>query len=56
VPSSTTPDDGFAAALGEHAAARLSAHAVPAIIELRDELPRTPTGKIQRYRLRVPTS
>jgi benzoate-CoA ligase len=55
VPSSTTPDDGFAAALGEHAAARLSAHAVPAIIELRDELPRTPTGKIQRYRLRETT-
>jgi benzoate-CoA ligase family protein len=55
VPSSTAPAAGFAAALREHAAARLSAHAVPAVIELRDELPRTPTGKIQRYRLRETT-
>jgi benzoate-CoA ligase family protein len=56
VPSSAAASiDGLADALREHAAARLSAHSVPAMIELRDELPRTPTGKIQRYRLRGAT-
>jgi len=53
--AASSMEGGLAAALREHAAARLSAHAVPAIIELRDELPRTPTGKIQRYRLRETT-
>jgi crotonobetaine/carnitine-CoA ligase len=33
-------------------AERLPRHAVPRYVELREELPMTPTGKIEKYRLR----
>lgn len=39
-------------ALRAHAADRMSSYCVPGRVELRDELPKTPTGKIQRFRLR----
>jgi len=45
-------DQTLAAALLEHAAKRLSPYLVPARVEFIDELPRTATGKVQRYRLR----
>ncbi len=45
-------DEPLAAALLEHAAGRLSRYLVPERIEFVDELPRTATGKIQRYLLR----
>ncbi|BBI51898.1 hypothetical protein HORIV_43190 [Vreelandella olivaria] len=32
---------------------RLSTHAFPRIIEFVDELPKTPSGKIQRFKLRA---
>ncbi len=47
-----TADAGLAEALRRHVAERLSAYLVPAGFEFVDELPKTPTGKIQRYRLR----
>ena len=40
------------AALLKHAAGSLSRYLVPETIKFVDELPRTPTGKIQRYLLR----
>lgn len=46
------PVEGLEQQLLEHARTRLSGFLVPARIELVDELPKTPTGKIQRYRLR----
>ena len=45
-------DETLALALLEHTAGRLSRYLVPARIEFVDELPRTATGKVQRYRLR----
>ena len=32
---------------------RLSTHAFPRIIEFVEELPKTPSGKIQRFKLRA---
>ena len=32
---------------------RLSTHAFPRVIEFVDELPKTPSGKIQRFKLRA---
>jgi len=46
------PQAGLEETLLEHARGRLSAYLVPARIELVDELPKTPTGKIRRYELR----
>ncbi len=45
-------NEPLAAALLEHAVGRLARYLVPARIEFVDELPRTATGKIQRYLLR----
>ena len=45
-------DQELAALLVEHAASQLPSYAVPGEICFRDELPKTATGKIQRYRLR----
>ncbi len=44
----------LAAELGEFAAGRLARFKVPRWIELVDELPKTATGKIQRFKLRQP--
>jgi crotonobetaine/carnitine-CoA ligase len=43
-----TPDDVRAAVR-----ARMVAHAVPRFVELVDELPLTPTGKVEKYKLRA---
>ena len=50
VPSMET--QGLADRLRAHAAERLSGYLVPARIEFVEELPKTPTGKIQRFLLR----
>jgi benzoate-CoA ligase len=49
----TIADAGLAAALAEHACARLAPFKCPRWIDFIDELPKTATGKIQRFRLRV---
>jgi acetyl-CoA synthetase len=43
---------GLAEALQQHVRKRLSAHAYPREVEFVDELPKTPSGKIQRFLLR----
>ena len=48
-PSSYMHDE----ALKEHVKARSGAWTYPRWIEVRDELPKTATGKIQRFRLRA---
>jgi benzoate-CoA ligase len=45
-------EEGFASELRRYATARLSGYMVPASFEFVDELPKTPTGKIQRFLLR----
>jgi acetyl-CoA synthetase len=45
-------DEALAAALAQHVKIRLSAHAYPREIAFVDELPKTPSGKIQRFLLR----
>lgn len=52
VPKNTDAADGLAADLGRIAAAELPAHQRPRRIILVSELPRTATGKLQRFRLR----
>ena len=52
VPTAEPADEALAAMLVEHAASQLPRYAVPGEICFRDELPKTATGKIQRYRLR----
>jgi len=47
-----TASEGLAEILVAHAAERLSDYLVPARIEFVDQLPKTATGKIQRYLLR----
>ena len=42
----------LAAELGEWAKSRLSAHAYPRTVEFVQQLPKTPSGKVQRYLLR----
>ncbi|SNS97569.1 acyl-CoA synthetase [Pseudomonas segetis] len=44
--------EALAEALQQHVRKRLSAHAYPREIEFVDELPKTPSGKIQRFLLR----
>lgn len=46
------PSEELAEALRQHVRRRLSAHAYPRAIEFVDELPKTPSGKIQRFLLR----
>jgi benzoate-CoA ligase len=48
----TGPVNGLEQILKEHARQRLSGYLVPERIEVVDGLPKTPTGKIQRYLLR----
>ena len=45
-------DDALAVALQQYVRKRLSAHAYPREIEFVSELPKTPSGKIQRFLLR----
>ena len=45
-------NESLALALLEHAAGNLSPYLVPATVKFVDELPKTATGKIQRYLLR----
>ncbi|MFJ2210854.1 AMP-binding protein [Streptomyces sp. NPDC101062] len=47
-------DEGMAAALREFVTARLVPYKCPRVFVFRDALPRTPTGKLQRYLLRTP--
>ncbi len=47
------PSDALFEALKEHVKARSGAWTYPRWIEVRDELPKTATGKIQRFRLRA---
>jgi benzoate-CoA ligase family protein len=47
-------DDGLAAELQEWCKSRLRRYEYPHFIDFVDELPKTPTGKIQRYKLREP--
>lgn len=45
-------DDALTLELQDHVKKRLSAHAYPRLIEFVSELPKTPSGKIQRFLLR----
>ncbi|MFI0396713.1 acyl-CoA synthetase [Paracoccus jiaweipingae] len=47
-----TPGDDLAEELRQHVRKRLSAHAYPRAIDFVAELPKTPSGKIQRFMLR----
>ena len=49
-----TPDGATEADLIEHCRARLSHFKCPTSVELRDALPRTATGKLQKFKLRQP--
>jgi len=52
VPRAASAGDGLADALAAHLEARLPAHQRPRRIHVLDALPRTVTGKLQRYLLR----
>jgi amino acid adenylation domain-containing protein len=43
------------AAVRQHCRGRLESHLVPKFIEIRDELPKTETGKVQRFALAEPS-
>jgi benzoate-CoA ligase len=45
--------DALKAEIREFAGSRLPAYKVPSQIEFLDEMPRTSTGKVQRYKLRA---
>ena len=47
-----SPDDELRAALQQHVKDRLAPHKYPRWIEFTSELPKTATGKIQRFKLR----
>jgi len=46
-------DDALAEALQAHVKARLAPYKYPRWIEFIEELPKTATGKIQRFKLRA---
>ena len=48
----TEPTEALAEELRQYVKRRLSAHAYPREIEFMDELPKTPSGKLQRFMLR----
>jgi benzoate-CoA ligase len=50
------PTAGLAEALRHHVKSRLAPYKYPRWIEFLDELPKTATGKIQRFKLRSPAS
>jgi acetyl-CoA synthetase len=47
-----TGDEALAAELQQHVRRRLSLHAFPREVEFLNELPKTPSGKVQRFLLR----
>lgn len=51
--SGQVASDALSKELQRHVRARLSAHAYPREIEFAEELPKTPSGKIQRFLLRA---
>ncbi len=51
--STHTPSDELAEELAQYVKRRLSAHAYPREIEFLDQLPKTPSGKLQRFLLRT---
>jgi acyl-coenzyme A synthetase/AMP-(fatty) acid ligase len=52
VPRGAPGVEALSAALSAHLATRLPSHQLPHQIHVVDELPRTVTGKLQRYVLR----
>jgi benzoate-CoA ligase family protein len=54
--ASATAGDTLAAALQEHCKQRLAPYKYPRWIEFRADLPKTATGKIQRFKLRAESS
>jgi len=50
--SNVNATDMLEAELQQHVRARLSLHAYPREIEFIDKLPKTPSGKVQRFLLR----
>jgi 2-aminobenzoate-CoA ligase len=46
-------DDGMARALQDHVKAAIAPYKYPRAVEFREALPRTETGKLQRFRLRM---
>jgi 2-aminobenzoate-CoA ligase len=55
VAESHAPGDALAAALQEHVKAAIAPYKYPREIEFVDALPKTATGKLQRYALREPS-
>ena len=51
--SGVTADAALATALQDHVKSRLAPHKYPRWIEFRQDLPKTATGKIQRFKLRA---
>jgi benzoate-CoA ligase len=51
-----TPDEALSSQLKLHVKSRLAPYKYPRWIEFRDELPKTATGKIQRFKLRARAS
>ena len=49
---SYTPSDELAKEIQDHVKATIAPYKYPRLIEFRNELPKTATGKMQRYRLR----
>jgi acyl-coenzyme A synthetase/AMP-(fatty) acid ligase len=47
-----TPDDELAEQLREMCRERLRRYEYPHVVHFVDELPRTPSGKVQRFKLR----
>src|SRR5690606_34802862 len=45
-------DDAARVALQEHVKATIAPYKYPRLVEFRDELPKTLTGKLQRFKLR----
>jgi acyl-coenzyme A synthetase/AMP-(fatty) acid ligase len=45
--------DALARTLQDHCKSRLAPYKYPRVIEFRTELPKTATGKIQRFKLRA---
>jgi benzoate-CoA ligase len=54
VKGAVTPDDSLVAELQEHCKTRLQRYQYPHLIDFVQDLPKTATGKIQRYKLREP--
>ncbi|HME21352.1 MAG TPA: AMP-binding protein, partial [Acetobacteraceae bacterium] len=46
------PDDALAAEIQQRVRSRLSAHAYPREVAFLDQLPKTPSGKVQRFVLK----